>query len=630
MKTKSFFIGLFLSLILCLTIVNSGAADTTVSGIINNDTTWTLANSPYIVTGNLLVSEGITLTIEPGVEVRFETEKVLQIEGTLIARGINDNVITFTSKQSSPVPGDWGYIYFTDTSQSATFDEDENYTGGSILEYCIVVYAGGLDLDNNGAVRMDNAYPFINYCTIQNNSASGIYAWNLSDTLKVTNSIISNNTSSAWYAGGGIHVSGDGTVTISNNAISNNTALIQGGGMFVRGGTSIISNNTISNNTSVEGGGIYACSDGTVTISDNTISNNSSSVGGGIYAGGPDYLLAGTVTILHNTISNNTSSGGGGGIYIYSIDIATISDNTISNNTGSTSVGSFGGGGGILISAFCTIAISNNTICNNFGRSMGGGIHVSGDGTVSIVNNIISKNTVSPRSSPGCGLLNACGGGICIHGHDSGGDNNNTVNISNNIIIKNTTYSDSPDWDAGEGSGIYTYRGSDAIVNISNNIISENTISHTGGGICIGDAGSIPIVAIFNNSLIRNSASNYSAIHYCGHYEDDQNFNYNTITGNVATGTEPTYAVYVSSHPLFNYNNIFDNVTTYEFYNANSSESDNVNAENNWWGTKEESEIQAKIYDWFDDGTKGFVDYSPFLMSLDTTAPISPPSNSTF
>ena len=53
------------------------AADTTVNSNITVDTTWTAAGSPYIVTSPFQVygTDGAdnvtTLTIEPGVEVRF-------------------------------------------------------------------------------------------------------------------------------------------------------------------------------------------------------------------------------------------------------------------------------------------------------------------------------------------------------------------------------------------------------------------------------------------------------------------------------------------------------------------------------------------------------------------------------
>lgn len=40
-------------------------SQTNVSGVISSNTTWTLANSPYIVTGNILLNQNVTLTIEP-------------------------------------------------------------------------------------------------------------------------------------------------------------------------------------------------------------------------------------------------------------------------------------------------------------------------------------------------------------------------------------------------------------------------------------------------------------------------------------------------------------------------------------------------------------------------------------
>jgi hypothetical protein len=60
-----------------LILAQSAWADTTVSGAISVDTSWDLAGSPYIVNGTLAIqgadgADGVTtLTLEPGVEVRF-------------------------------------------------------------------------------------------------------------------------------------------------------------------------------------------------------------------------------------------------------------------------------------------------------------------------------------------------------------------------------------------------------------------------------------------------------------------------------------------------------------------------------------------------------------------------------
>ena len=53
----------------------TASGPTYVSGIILSDTTWTVADSPYIVTGNILVKNGVTLTIEPDVAVKFNSDK---------------------------------------------------------------------------------------------------------------------------------------------------------------------------------------------------------------------------------------------------------------------------------------------------------------------------------------------------------------------------------------------------------------------------------------------------------------------------------------------------------------------------------------------------------------------------
>lgn len=68
-----------------------------VSGVLTGDNlTWTKDKSPYYVTGNILVEEGKTLTIEAGVNVQFAGEYYLVVDGTLDAQGTkDDNVLMY-------------------------------------------------------------------------------------------------------------------------------------------------------------------------------------------------------------------------------------------------------------------------------------------------------------------------------------------------------------------------------------------------------------------------------------------------------------------------------------------------------------------------------------------------------
>jgi parallel beta-helix repeat protein len=466
-----------------LSFAARGEADTGVSGLIGSDTTWTLANSPYIVTDNVLVNSGVTLTIQPGVTIKFNSGRSFQVDGTLIARGTNLNKISFTSNLSTPAPGDWGYIFLSDSSPDAAYDQTGAYTGGSILEYTVVEYAGGVDVSNNGAVRLNNTHPFINHTAIRNNAQSGLFAWGLTENLKIMNSVLTNNVAS-----------GTG-----------------GGGAYVEGGI---------------------------------------------------------VSFVNNTITNNSTSGMGGGIYAYG-SATTITGNTMSSNV-STVIAGWGGGGISIVSASSTV--SGNIIRNNT-ASDGGGIFVwDASGTVS--ENIITNNTATGYDSFG-GHVPGCGGGISAR----------------------------------------------SLSTISKNILAENA-AETGGGLCVGSG-----PAVSANIINRNTGSNSPGVYFGA----SNSFTNNTVTENTATGITPTCTVLIAAgmHPVLNYNNIFNNATTYELWNDNPQGSASVNATNNWWGNATDAVVQAKIYDWFDNSTKGIVNYSPYSSITRTDVPISPPSGLT-
>ena len=69
---------------------------TEVKGVLKGDgLAWTKERSPYLVTGNLLVEKDDVLKIEPGVDVQFEGDYYLQVEGKLEANGTEDERISF-------------------------------------------------------------------------------------------------------------------------------------------------------------------------------------------------------------------------------------------------------------------------------------------------------------------------------------------------------------------------------------------------------------------------------------------------------------------------------------------------------------------------------------------------------
>ena len=106
-----------LALLLAAMAQAPARADTPIGGEITAPLTLTAAGSPYLVTSDLVVRGGATLTIEAGVVVRFAPGTGLLVEsGALRALGAPGARILLTSQADTaggtPSPGDWGFLRF--------------------------------------------------------------------------------------------------------------------------------------------------------------------------------------------------------------------------------------------------------------------------------------------------------------------------------------------------------------------------------------------------------------------------------------------------------------------------------------------------------------------------------------
>ncbi len=172
---------------------------TDVSGTISTDSTWDLANSPYIVTSSLTINHGVTLTIESGVTVKFNNSQYLYLYGNLNATGV-----VFTSNNAIPAPGNWGYIQ---VGSSTVAD-----SGNLVLNSCQIQYANQLYV-YNGTATLTNT-------DITNITTYGVTVES-NGTLNISGGNINTNSPSAASYGSGILNNSNSHSTISGVNIQN-------------------------------------------------------------------------------------------------------------------------------------------------------------------------------------------------------------------------------------------------------------------------------------------------------------------------------------------------------------------------------------------------------------------------
>jgi len=246
-------------------------AATYITEDIATNTEWTLEGSPYVINfldsdpyspHLLTIHSGATLTVDPGVVVKFGVYNGMAVSGVLDAKGTEHSQITFTSLKDDSVAGD------TNGDDFGTLPTDEQwmhleFNAGSegIFDYAVVRYGGAsrLSVPTTGIENLGGMLT-IDRTTFSHNGYDGLSQYDGHTVL--TNSVISNHIV-------GISMNG-GVLEIRTSRIHNNSEV----GIKHRDGELLITQSEIDSN----GVGISAEYVGSIEIHNSSIHDNATIV----------------------------------------------------------------------------------------------------------------------------------------------------------------------------------------------------------------------------------------------------------------------------------------------------------------------------------------------------------------
>ncbi len=268
-------------------------------------------------------------------------------------------------------------IYADQSSENLTVDSNKFVDNDITFGWTDTTINTGITISNNQVVGGVDAGEItllgLTNSSVTGNTISGSPYTALATAGGNNGLTISGNT--IENAQGGIYLAGDvysvGLGPDLNIAINDNTINNDVTGVTIASGCSAtMLGNTVENNTDTggDGGGIY--NDGTLTVTNSTIANNSAALGGGIYN-------TGTLTVYDSTIAYNTTSGGagsGGGVdavsgsaTLYNTIVALNTDGSGADDIAGTITGSYnligtGGSGGLTNTSGNQVGVASGNV----------------------------------------------------------------------------------------------------------------------------------------------------------------------------------------------------------------------------------------------------------------------------
>ncbi len=235
---------LFLIYIISLFSCNVLFAQTFIGGAIYQDLRLSSEDSPFIVTENLIITDTVVLTIEPGVEVLFEEGTAFKSRGAIIAEGNEDHPIVFRARPQSA--DSWTGITLLQQDQLDSVADVFRHCEFSGVNSTVIVSYRRNDLVVENSLFYDNPnfaiklFDNINTQIRNNEIRDGSYGVYVSSNSISDRMLVENNTLKDLSSVGIIIFGQEGYT--ANNVFRNNTISNCLYGIQVRGGEKTFNN----------------------------------------------------------------------------------------------------------------------------------------------------------------------------------------------------------------------------------------------------------------------------------------------------------------------------------------------------------------------------------------------------
>ena len=359
---------------------------------------------------------------------------------------------------------------------------------------------------SGGGILNDQSTVIVESSTLSGNTsvrAGGGVEANIGTTNLTDVTLDGNSTGGAPGNGGGLHITGAGNATITDSTVTNNTATLEGGGLWNGSGTMTVSDSEITGNTASgaaadDGGGGLFNNGGTLRISGSTVEGNEADGAAG--SGGGVLTLAGTLEVTDSSIDTNTAVRAGGGIEATAGSVTTLSGGSLSENVTGAAPGN---GGGLHLTGAGTVDVTGVVVAGNSAANEGGGLWNSAAGTMTVTSSNISNNTASgaPADAGGGGLYND-GGELIVESSVIEGNVANGAAGSGGGILNavggtlTVTDTDILDNDAVRAGGGIEATGDGSVTSVSDVLLQGNSTGPgpgNGGGLHLTGAGTVTV-----------------------------------------------------------------------------------------------------------------------------------------